>query len=145
MKINIKTLITQNPKIKFLMPIRNPLDVAISNFDRPHKRLLSAQNLSCLQDTVSAILEEIAWFISYKKEYPKNFFSFYQNDLNKNTLACLASFLEITPETRWLTDTEKCLVLKNSYEYSKELKDFFNRKARELLKTNPDVLEKLLI
>ena len=58
-----------NEKIRFLMPIRNPMDCAISNSNsRKSEHLLSRGG--SLHDVLGAVCREIAWFQQQKQRLP---------------------------------------------------------------------------
>ena len=93
-------VLESNEKIRFLMPIRNPMDCAISNSNsRKSEHLLSRGG--SLHDVLGAVCRKIAWFQQQKQRLPDRFFSFFENRFDEATLRDFATFLglEATPES----------------------------------------------
>lgn len=123
--IDFHELFEHNPHVRFFLPIRHPIDCAISNAKTGHaKRFDQVDN----QDHVSilkAVVREIAWFRGLQRQYPDRFFAMFQYDLNAERLREFAGFLNVEPDERWVADAVKCSDIKASYEYSDELVNTF--------------------
>lgn len=107
-------------RVRFLMPIRNPLDCAISNHNSRKKEHLSSRG-DGLHDVLEAVCGEIAWFQSQKRRQPDRFFNFFENELDEDALRNMASFLELEPTPQWIGDAIRCYQLKPAYEQDADL------------------------
>jgi hypothetical protein len=134
-----------HPQMKFLMPIRNPIDCAISNCMTGHGQHFEDVKANTEFDkTLDNILKEIEWFVSLRKRYPQQFFCYYQDEFDAEALTKLATFLGIESDQRWLADALECYRLKQPYAYSKAIRDAFQAKVSERFRVWPIVKEKLL-
>ena len=141
-QIDLPGLIGKNPRIKFLLPIRNPLDCSQSIL-----RVGMAKFYPGIKPDVFSILDvvlgEIKWFVGYAKQFPEHFFYFYQNSVDEVTLRALERFLGITHDERWLRDSLRVYGLKKSYDHDSMLKDYFSKQVARLFESYPDVISEL--
>jgi hypothetical protein len=141
-EINLARLLGQNRKLRFLMPIRNPMDCAISNWKRSGKHFsLESRKL---EDVLHAVLRELLWVIDCKKEFPDRVFFFFQHEFDKQMLINLAHFLQLEPEDRWMRDSIKCYQLTDPYSYEEALVKHYTKWVQEYLKSSPSLLEQFL-
>ena len=100
--ISLYKVLQDNPKIRFLMPIRNPLDCAISNCRTGHYKRFRRVKRPESGEVLTSIVEEIAWFRELQRLYPERFFSFLQGEMNDRMLLRLARFLHVKrPRFSW--------------------------------------------
>ncbi|MFC1488210.1 hypothetical protein ACFL6B_00010 [Thermodesulfobacteriota bacterium] len=142
--VNVMDLLDQNKKLRFFMPIRNPLDCAISNFQKGYAEasFLSIKDYS-LPNILESILEEISWFLDLHKENPDKFFFFFENDFDRGVLLRIAEFLDIEPIDEWIKDSLDCYQIRKAYEYEPELIDTYHRLIKVHFGYHPLILEKM--
>ncbi len=129
--LSLDEILTHNPYVRFLLPIRHPIDCALSNVRTGHgKRFERAESRdSC--SVLRAVVGEIAWFHRVSRAHPDRCFSFCQYELDAALLAGLADFLAIEADQRWIADALKCYDLKPSYDHAPELVAEFRRLVDE--------------
>ena len=99
----IDRLLQLAPQIRFIMPIRNPLDCARSNVYTGHARTIRGAVPNDVVDVLDHIIETIGWFSRLEREQPDRFFMFYQDDESGEISRGLLGALELTHDPRWCT------------------------------------------
>jgi len=143
-EIDLANIFQKNSAIRFIRPIRNPLDCAMSNFRTGYgKRFSDLKNYS-LEDILEKIIEDLLWFIRLKDQYPQRFFYFFEDEVNSDFLFELANFLKLNPESQWIEDSLKVMdIRESSYEYPKDLIDQYKRLTNSYFKNYPVLLNSL--
>lgn len=126
---SFRNLLDQQPRIKFILPIRNPIDCAISNFKLRYHRTGSFERRllyeSIPSDSLEGMLEFIVrshiWCLRFAESYPDRFFVFSQSDIDNKFFDRLAQFLDIDACETWIRDCIKISDFKESYAHDEEL------------------------
>ena len=127
------------------MPIRNPLDCAISNFKTGHMKILPGiTNNPKLTDVLQKILKELAWFIEWHSLYPEYFYYFFENDSINEILYYLDRFLGIKRDSNWIEDVISIWEIKKSYTYDKDLVALYRIYSKDMFKFYPAIRDRLL-
>ncbi len=122
--IDLKELLESDNRLCFLMPIRNPLDCAVSNLRSGHFKLFQGLGKATeVSYIVQAILDEFTWFASLRERFPKRFFYFFEHRITRKVLTDLAQFLKLEPSERWLSNALSAMVLKPGYHHDQETID----------------------
>ena len=143
--VDLEKLLNENPLLRFLMPVRNPLDCARSNI-----RTNKAGLFPCLvqespfEDVLAAVLDEFAWFLSLKKKNPGRFFYFYQHTFDESVLRNLAVFLGIKPDSRWMRDAMDVYTMRRSYEYDPGVTELYHKLVKDKFGSHPGVRKQLI-
>ncbi len=120
-KTDFRDLFERNPQLRFLLPVRNPMDCAVSNAKTGHGKrfdgVISHQNATSV---LNAVVREIAWFRQLQQEFPDRFFAMFQFQFDANHFRELARFLDVSPEERWVRDALTCCQVKASYDHDAE-------------------------
>ncbi|MEK8018810.1 MAG: hypothetical protein VSS75_018205 [Candidatus Parabeggiatoa sp.] len=122
-------LLDHFPRIKFILPVRNPIDCAISNYKLSYHKLLSFEGRSLYEsipsDSLEGMLEYIiyshVWCLRFAENYPDRFFVFSQTDVDYSLFAKLAKFLEVKNDDVWIRDGLKISNFKAHYAYHDNL------------------------
>jgi hypothetical protein len=142
--IDLDALLARNPYVRFLLPIRHPIDCAISNAKTGHaKRFQQIENPDP-QNVLHAVLREIDWFRKKSQQHPERFFSFCQYELDAKLLDRFARFLNIDPEDRWIADALKCYELKGAYAHTPELRSLFRSMVMDYFADDIDFQQRML-
>lgn len=141
--VDFKSVFQQNDKIRFLMPVRNPLDCAISNMKNVHSKHFQFHHPTT-ENVLDAIVQEIAWFIELKSLYPDRFFYFIQHHFDELTLKNLLEFLNLQPDQEWLDNAMAAYQLKKPYDYSTALVKQYHTSVSKHLQNFPDIQKALL-
>ena len=143
--IDLVDLLTQEERLRFLMPIRHPLDCAKSNLKTGHVNGFRGLNKSSsIFNVLQAVLDEIYWFASYKEKFPSRFFCYFEHSISQTMLVDLATFLKLSPNEVWLSNALSAMVTKSNYEHDSELLDFYRETVSKKFSRFPDLSKELL-
>jgi hypothetical protein len=145
-QVDIGDLLRRNDKIRFLMPIRNPLDCAESHLQPGHgamATMLRSDNSQDVKALLEAILEELAWFMGLSRHYPDRFFSFFEFEFNEELLGKLCRFLQLARDARWMKEALQCYRLKSKYQHESSLIDHYKRLVGHLFPADVEFVQKL--
>ncbi len=141
--VDLTYLIAQNQRLKFLLPIRNPLDCSLSisriGITKFYPELKDGDTHSLL----ASILEEIKWFVDLYDQDPGHFLYFFQDNVDAKVLQSLAEFLGLSQDERWIRDSLSVYELRDGYEYDPALKRFYMGKVEEIFQRTPAVMNHL--
>ena len=142
--VDLNGLFARNGQLRFLLPIRNPLDCAVSNIKNGHADVFRTVNRnSSVEQVLDAVLEEFLWFNKRQAENPDRFFCFFEHDFNPRMLAHLAGFLQLTPLEEWLANSMKVFEIKSGYDHPAELIEFYQKRVDDKFSDYPDFAENL--
>lgn len=120
--IDLEVLLNQEARLRFLMPIRNPLDCALSNLKTGHAyRFRGLGKDVTVVQVLQAILEEIQWFATCQATRPDRFFYYLEHSISREMLLEMAAFLRLDPDDVWLSRALKVMVSKSSYKHDSGL------------------------
>jgi len=142
--IDLGKIFTQNNKLRFLLPIRNPIDCALSNKRTGHAKLFGLKKTSPVEKILTAILEEILWYQDLKATYPDRFFEYFENDFTGTTADKLAEFLLLTPDNDWKQSVLQAFDITHPYQHEGELVAFYRQQVETIFTDHPDFAARLL-
>jgi hypothetical protein len=142
--VDIAALLAANGKLRFLMPIRNPLDCATSNIRSGHARLWRGAASRDTGEVLDRVLGELAWFRDLARSHGTDrFLSFFEFEFDEALLGRLAEFLQLCPDARWTEDALACFRLKRGYEHDPALLERYERRVRQLFADDVTFARKL--
>lgn len=138
-------LIEKQPKLRFVLPIRNVLDCAVSNKNTTLAYIFNDidQN-SSMEEIVSAILDEYVMFFKNQKENPSHFFHYFEHGFDKETLMAYCLFAKIPFDEQWAEEVLSIFEMKSSYEHSDKLTQHYKTVVVEKFEEFPEIKTKLL-
>ncbi len=144
--VDLGNIFQRNGKLRFLMPVRNPLDCAFSNHNRAGFKVLfeGVKPESDFADVLDHVLFEFEWFLDLSEQYPGRFFYYYENSLHRQGLIDLAGFLDVATDTQWV---ERCLVLNqvsSSYAFPPDIVDLYRQIVHRRFADHPAAEMQLL-
>jgi hypothetical protein len=143
--VDLDSLFKTNRQIRFLLPIRNPLDCAASNFRTQKVAIFENNNKnSDIKEILKSILEEIFWFKNLEARYPERFFYFFEHSFNESTIVRMADFLQLAPLGEWCSNALEAFDVKSKYTHSNDLISFFHQFVEKQFSNFPDFAEKLM-
>ena len=143
--INLEFIFEKEERLRFLMPVRNPLDCAKSNLKTGHAyRFNDINESSGIEDVVKAILKEFHWFATYKRRFPDRFFYYFENSISYEMIENLADFLKLEKDKDWLLNARSAMVTVSGYKHDKTLIDFYRKAVEKQFADMNDLQEKLL-
>lgn len=132
-----------NPALRFVLPVRNPLDCALSNVRTGHARYLATTDPGDVGATLDAVLVELASFVRCRDEHPPGFHLFFEDEPARPLLAGLASFLGLSPEPAWLDVATGAWRPENRHEHPPELRARYEERVGELFGDRPELEARL--
>jgi len=144
-RVDLPAILGSNDRLRFLMPVRHPLDCAESNLRTGHLSLFRGLDKeSSVFDVVDAVLDEIYWFALQQEAWPDRFFCFFEHAISAETLVELATFLDLDPSASWLSKAKSVMVTESRYDHSSELVGFYRQAVSDRFSRFPVMSEGLL-
>lgn len=120
--VDLAAMFAADPRIRFLLPIRNPMDCAISNLKTGLVDVFRGlRRDSPVADVTRAVLDEIRWFAELQEKFPTRFFHYLEHEVSRTMLERLANFLQLEPTETWLHEAASVMKIKPSYDHDPAL------------------------
>jgi hypothetical protein len=142
--INLTQLFDTEPRLRFLLPIRNPLDCATSNLRTGHANLFGLEKSPDLHQVLDAILDEILWVMERQDRYPEHFFHFLENDFGPEQALALAAFLDLDTNPAWVSVAQEAFDIHKPYHHPRELNDYYLSAVNRRFSPWPELQDRLL-
>lgn len=143
--VDLDSVFEKEDRLRFLMPIRNPLDCAVSNIKTGHvKRFSGLGDDSTTEQVLDAVLSEILWFEQQKTKHPDRFFHYFEHSITRDVLCNLAKFLKLDVDQNWLSNAQAAMKIRSSYSHGVDLYDYYRQSVTTKFKGFPDLAEALL-
>ncbi|MBL1193086.1 MAG: hypothetical protein D8M60_01910 [Chloroflexi bacterium] len=138
--VDIDQLLAGNKKLRFLMPVRNPMDCARSNQRTGIKKYLGEfEEENELAAILERVMDEMAWVIALAQKHPSRFFYYFQNELSQDTLRDMAAFLDVAVDERWLSDAQKVMEITGGYEHSLAIIETYKKEIEKYFSDMPEI------
>jgi hypothetical protein len=141
---DLDILLKRNKEIRFLLPIRNPIDCANSIRRVGLKRIYGLDENTDLRTVIDLVLEDLHWFLNTSEKYPGRFFHFFQHKMSAPLLQEMADFLEISRDKRWIKDTLDIYKLRKPYAYEQKMMKHFSKRVNALFKGRQQLIWEFL-
>jgi hypothetical protein len=138
-----KKVVRRNPGVHFLVPVRNPLDCAVSNVRTGHARYLPVADAKDVGAVLDAILQELAGFARTAATIPGHVHLFYEDDEGGELFADLGRALGLDPRDDWLDLAAEAWRPENRYEHDAALRARFDRHVATLADELPELAGRL--
>lgn len=144
--VDLGNIFKQNDKLRFLQPIRNPMDCAISNLNTGHVTMFKGlSRSSSVIEVTRTILDEIYWLGELVETYPGRFHYYFEHEISEKMLINLAKFLQLDPDETWLANALSIMKIKPSYDHNRELSTFYRDYVINKFSRFPALSEGLLL
>jgi hypothetical protein len=144
-KVDLGAIFAQDQRLRFLLPIRNPMDCARSNLSTGHADLFVGIDAApSISGMTKAVLDEIYWFAEWQSRYPDRFFYFFEHEISETMLKNMASFLGLDPDPAWLEGALAAMKVKTGYAHSDALLAEYRSYVGEKFANFPEISGKLL-
>lgn len=145
-RVDLGGIFETEARLRFLMPIRNPMDCALSNLKTGHvNRFPGLDRSSPTQEVVQAILDEIFWFANLRREYPGRFHYFFEYAISRTMLADLAGFLRLEPGETWIANALAAMKINPGYDHDEALVRFYRDYVKNKGASFPELAEGLQV
>lgn len=143
-EVDIDRLLSDAPELRFILPVRNPLDTAASNLRTGKTTVFQGlEDDPDLEQTVTAVLEELLWFVRLARGRERSFFHYFQHSWSGGTAERLAGFLRLEPDPRWVEDAQKVFRVGGGYEHTRAQRDHYLREVDRLFDRFPGFRDNL--
>lgn len=148
--VDLGNILSRNNKLRFLMPVRNPLDCAVSNVkffggtEQLDEFFMLKNRQNVLIKVLEAILDELRSFLDWQEQYPKRFFYYFEHEFERETLLNLAEFLDVEPDEKWCENSLEAFDMKSRYQHAEATVDLYNKFVEEKFAIFPEASAKLL-
>lgn len=131
----LNKLLTNHKNIKFIMPIRNPLDCASSNYHNGYwKDYPGLTEQPSIEKMLEVILLELSYGFKLKQRYNEQVYIFFEHEICKKLISEVAYFCRLDSDPKWLNEVEKLFVTKDKNYITKNLENFFKQKIALIFK-----------
>lgn len=105
------------PSLRFIMIVRNPIDIAISSIRKGYSAALVGEaRKDNFADVFLHLIKLFGWFGQAARSNPDQFRFIYQDELlDPARLTALCGFLAIAADDAWLGDIAQLIRLRESY------------------------------
>jgi hypothetical protein len=115
---DLDAIFARNQRLRFLLPVRHPIDTATSNLKSGHAPLFDGiTNDAPVERVVEAILDEFAWIEQLRRKNPDRFFIFFEHAFGRPTLEALADFLGLERDEAWIQHALAAFDIKKRYAH----------------------------
>jgi hypothetical protein len=143
--VDLDQLFARNSRLRFFLPVRNPLDCAASHLNTKHVNLFEGLNKGSSQEKiVEAILEELLWVEDLRVQHPDRFFVFFEHGFDRETVIAMARFLKLEPQVDWCRQVLDAFQIKSGYSHPAELLDCYRRQVEAKFSRHPSFAGNLL-
>ena len=133
-------LIDVAPRLRYLMPVRNPLDCALSNMRTGHADRIEGADHSDLVSVLDRILESIAWFSRISAGHPECCFMLFPDEAPEVICDGLVRTLGIKDDEEWRRAAAISFDVKGKqYDYEPSLLVAFDESLGRHFGDLPDV------
>jgi hypothetical protein len=144
-RVDLGALFQATPVVRFLMPVRNPLDCATSNQNRIHVKLFAGlEQGASIRDVLAAVLREIQWTLHRQREHPDRIFVYYENEFDRSTVEAIATFLRLEQDAQWIDNVLNTFVIDSTYDHPPELVEYYRSAVIEMFDDFPAAKDTLL-
>lgn len=119
---DLGSVINNLPSLRFIIPIRNPIDIALSTqvfyyrYGVPDYLKPQFPDFS-FQSALGYVMTTFQYCFRLKEEYPEKIYFLYQDALGRNVFERLEKFLGLPSDARWQTEAASCFVARRKYAY----------------------------
>ncbi len=134
-------------KIKLLLPVRNPLDCAISNKNLGERWLKRAYGLTdfSLESVLEALFKIYHSFFTWSKTYPGRCMALFENECSENTLSQLAQFLSLEHDPAWIVDCLQVWKVNQHYRWEKSWLEYYKILCDRYFSDVPEIKNRFLL
>jgi hypothetical protein len=135
-RVDLDSILSEEERLRFLLPIRHPLDCAASNLKTGHVAVFKGLDKDAtIFEATQAVLDEIFWFAALREKFPNRFFCFFEHEISRAMLVRLAEFLQLDPDETWVANALAAMDIKPGYDHDSSLVRFYrdyvtDKKAR---------------
>lgn len=144
--VDLADVLAKNAALRFLMPVRNPLDCAVSNIRKGHVRHFEGLDAGAdTETTLAAILDEFVWFRHLQERHRERFFHYFAHNEPRQVLTGLAAFLQLEAEQDWLEAGTEAFQVASEYDHATDLVSLYRELVGAKFGHDPEFAQNLLV
>jgi hypothetical protein len=149
-RIDVLALLERNAQLRFLLPVRNPIDCAISNLHTGHVEFFATSHglsaTSPPEDVVAAVLDEIAWFLALRESsgHAERFFIYFEHEVGPEVLRRMLGFLGLAPDETYLAAAAPAFKVSPAKYDQRRLADLYATQVEQKFERHPQIREALM-
>jgi hypothetical protein len=142
---NLSALLAADPRPRFLLPIRHPLDCAVSNIRTNHVRFFRGlADPTDVGQVCDAVLDEIRQVCDLAERFPGRFRHFFEHSLDDEMLVGLEAFLELEHHAPWLALAREAMTSTSRYVHPPARQARYRASVEAKFSDLPEVADGLL-
>lgn len=131
--VNLHNLIKTIPGLRFIQPVRNPMDCAKSNLKTGHAEIFgNIKGKPDIYSVISSILTEYKWFEEQQLQFQEHFLMFSEKNMNKEKLQDIARFLNLPEDKKWISDSLDVFDIKKSYKHDDKIIEHYSNELNRI-------------
>jgi hypothetical protein len=149
-RVDVRRLLQRNDKLRFLLPIRDPIDCAISNLRTGHVEFFRESHglsrASSVEDVVAAVLDEIAWFLALRdgSGRPESFFIYFEHEIGNDVLENMLRFLGLSRSEDYLAAAGAAFKVSRSRDAAPRPVEAYVRMVKQKFERHPGIRDGLM-
>ena len=128
------------PELQVVLPIRNPIDCAISHTVTPHHRHVFGERFG---PALEGVLKSLAWVLELRDAFPDRVFTFTQWEFGRDTLQAMAAHLGLSASPEWIDDVERAVSVRAGYRVAPKVTRVYQETLQRVLEPWPDMQKRL--
>jgi hypothetical protein len=144
MGIDCQSAAHRNSLLRFLVPVRNPMDSALSNVKVGQAQYLALSDPTDVSQALDAVLNELAIALRVHRALPDATVVLFQGEAVRPAFASMADRFGLDVDNVWLDAVERSWQVEDKPEHPRALQDQYRRRVRELFDWSPETRERLL-
>ena len=142
--VDMAALLENEPRLRFLQTIRNPIDCAYSIGRNGLAPRMGLERDAPMEAILDGVLKEISWFTALSQEHPGRFFSFFTDTFDPGKAQQLAGFLQVEPLESWARRSRRCFDYPRTLAIGDRLRKHYNSSVARRFEAFPEAREQLL-
>ena len=143
-QVDLNRIFKANHRLRFLLPVRHPIDCALSNSRTGHAKQFGLEKDAPVTEVLAAVLEEILWTYQLEQQYPDRFFHFFENAFKPETVDALAVFLGLPADNQWKTSVLEAFDVDKHYQHDPQLVQTYQNLVEQKFVSYPEMARSLL-
>jgi hypothetical protein len=149
-QVDVTRLLQVNDKLRFMLPVRDPIDCALSNLERGHvkffRRSPRLTPSSPVDEVLDAVLDEIVWFIDLRESSgcPERFFLYFEHEIGKDVLERMLRFLGLSQDEQYLNVAVHAFRAEGDRPKEPRIIELYADRVTEKFGRHPEIRDALL-
>jgi hypothetical protein len=137
-------VIANLPDVRFVLPVRRPVDCAASNMATGLVSYLMNGRPAGIAEAIDVVLQAIVWVLIQRDRWPDRFFVFAESFESVDLAPGLARYLNLPDDARWRADFQAIFRVRRKQRHSTDVLRMEREKIATSLAPWPDLRDALL-